>query len=101
MAIERRFCMELVREIFRLKWEKKQSNRFIGRSLRISKSTIATYLARADKGNITTLEQLNSLSNDELGKIIFLNKYADKKSIVDFEEIFVQSKRKNVTLMLL
>ena len=101
MAIERRFCMELIREVFRLKWEKKQSNRLIGRSLRVSKSTIATYLARADKGNITTLEQLNSLSNDELGKIIFLNKYADKKSIVDFAEIFVQSKRKNVTLMLL
>ena len=101
MAIERRFCMELIREVFRLKWEKKQSNRLIGRLLRISKSTVATYLARADKASITTLEQLNSLGDDELGKIIFLNKYTDKKPIVDFKKIFIQSKRKNMTLMLL
>ena len=46
MAIERRFCMELVREVFRMKWEEKLSNRFIGRSLRISKSTVGTYLIR-------------------------------------------------------
>ena len=31
--------MELVREVFRLKWENKKSNRDIGRVLHISKST--------------------------------------------------------------
>ena len=94
MAIKRRFCMELIREVFRLKWEKKQSNRLIGRLLRISKSTVATYLARANKASITTLEQLNSLGDDELGKIIFLNKYADKKPIVDFKKYLFSPKEK-------
>ena len=28
MAIERRFCMELVREVFRMKWEEKLSSKF-------------------------------------------------------------------------
>ena len=101
MAIERRFCMELVREVFRMKWEEKLSNRFIGRSLRISKSTVGTYLIRAARGNITTLEQINSLTNDELGKLIFPERFADKEPIIDFEKIFIESKRKNMTLMLL
>ena len=86
MAIERRFCMELVREVFRLKWEEKQSNRLIGQSLHISKSTVATYLARASRMDITTIEQLNSLNNDELKKIIFPERFSDKPDEVDFEK---------------
>ena len=101
MAIERRFCMELVREVFRLKWKENQSNRFVGQSLRISKSTVATYLARANRGRVNTLEQLNSLSDEELKKIIFPEKFIEKKHDVDFSKVHTELKRKNMTLMLL
>ena len=101
MAIERRFCMELVREVFRLKWSEKQSNRLIGSSLRISKSTVATYIARAVRGEINNLKQLNSLSDDELKKVIFPEKFSDKKDDVDFAKINTELRRKNMTLMLL
>lgn len=101
MAIERRFCMELVREVFRLKWALKQSNRLIGSSLRISKSTVATYLARARRGEINNLQQINALSDEDLGKIIFPEKFSNKKDHVDFAKINTELKRKNMTLMLL
>ena len=93
--------MELVREIFRLKWGEKRSNRLIGSSLHISKSTVATYLARAARAKIDTLEQLSSLSHDELKKIIFPEKFSDKKHDVDFSKVNIELKRKNMTLMLL
>ena len=73
------------------------SNRLIGKSLRISKSTVATYLIRAERGNVTTLAQIKSLSNNELGKLIFPEKFTDKEPVLDFEKIFVESKRKNMT----
>ena len=93
--------MELVREIFRLKWGEKRSKRLIGSSLHISKSTVATYLARAARAKIDTLEQLSSLSHDELKKIIFPEKFSDKKYDVDFSKVNTELKRKNMTLMLL
>ena len=93
--------MELVREIFRLKWGEKRSNRLIGSSLHISKSTVATYLARAARAKIDTLEQLSSLSHDQLKKIIFPEKFSDKKYDVDFSKVNTELKRKNMTLMLL
>ena len=93
--------MELIREVFRLKWQENKSNRLIGQSLRISKSTVATYLARATQASISDLNQVSSFSDDELRKIIFPDKFTDKKPIVDFEHIYIESKRKNMTLQLL
>ena len=101
MAIKRRFCMELVREVFRLKWEENRTNRFVGQALHISKSTVATYLARANRGKINTLEQLKSLSDEELKKVIFPDKFVDKEDTVDWAKVHVELKRKNMTLMLL
>ena len=93
--------MELVREVFRLKWEGKQSNRRIGRSLHISKSTVTTYLARASRCNITTYEQIKTLSDGKLKRVIFPDKFSDKQCEVDFAKINAELRRKNMTLMLL
>lgn len=101
MTKQVRFCMELIREVFRLKWLEKKSNRTIGKILKISKSTVGTYLIRASMGEIENLKQLTSLSDDELRKIIFPDKFTKDKFVVDFERIHREVKRKNMTLMLL
>ena len=76
MAKQVRFCMELIREVFRLKWPEKKSNRAVGQILKISKSTVGTYLVRAAMGKITTLERLNPFDDEELRKIIFPDRYS-------------------------
>lgn len=92
--------MELVREVFRLKWVLKKSNRGIGEALSISKSTVSTYLGRAKGAGIETIEQLNSISNERLKEIIFPVKNEEVYQI-DFERINKEVKRKHVTLLLL
>lgn len=102
MVKQVRFCMELIREVFRLKWQEKKSNRMVGQILKISKSTVATYLLKASMGQVENLDQLNSLDDEELRKIIFPEKYAkQKESPVDFTRIHRELSKKNVTLMLL
>ena len=102
MVKQVRFCMELIREVFRLKWQEKKSNRVVGKILKISKSTVATYLVRAALGKVTTLEQLNSFNDEDLRGIIFPDRYVKEEvSPVDFARIHRELKRKNVTLMLL
>ena len=51
--------MERVRDVFKLKWQSRKSNRSIGQLLSISKSTVATYLSRAARAEMSCLEQLN------------------------------------------
>jgi len=92
--------MELVREIFRLKWENKKSNRAIGEILSISKSTVSTYLARAKALNIESIEQLKSIDDEKLKEMMFPKKN-EKDHEIDFERINKELKRKHVTLMLL
>lgn len=102
MVKQVRFCMELIREVFRLKWQEKKSNRVVGQILKISKSTVATYLLRASMGQVENLDRLNSLDDEELRKIIFPDKYAkEKEPPVDFSRIHRNLSKKNVTLMLL
>ena len=93
--------MERVRDVFKLKWQSRKSNRSIGQLLSISKSTVATYLSRAARAEMSCLEQLNALSDEQLAKIIFPHKFTQKKPVVDFERIQIEFKRKNVTLFLL
>ena len=100
MAKQRRFCMELVREVFKLKWVLKKSNRAIGEALSISKSTVATYLRRAKAAGVETLEQLESVSDEKLKEIIFPTKNENVYDI-DFEKLSKELKRKHVTLLLL
>ncbi len=92
--------MELVREVFRLKWVLNKSNRAIGKTLSISKSTVSTYLGRAKVAGIETIEKLNSISNEALKEIIFPMSN-EKVFQIDFERINKELKRKHVTLMLL
>jgi transposase len=92
--------MELVREVFRLKWVLNKSNRSIGEALSISKSTVSTYLARAKALGIETIEHSNSIDDEKLKEMMF-PKNNEKSYEIDFERINKELKRKHVTLMLL
>jgi transposase len=47
-----RLSMRKVREVLRLKWERGVSNRLIARSCRVSRSTVADYLERAEAAGL-------------------------------------------------
>ena len=97
-----RLSMELVREVLRLKWKEKQSNRLIGKMLHISKSTVGNYVAKVEMGKIFTLDELNAISDEDLKKIVFPNKFSkEEKESLDFSTIHKELKRKHVTLKLL
>ena len=103
MAKQKRFCMDLIREVLSLKWaDPTRSNTLVAQSLGISRDTVSRYLTRASKGHLTTLEQLNDLNNPELKRVIFPEKCGMKNSVrPDFSSIYQRMSWKHVTLKLL
>ena len=49
---QRRLSMRKIKEILRLKYEAKLTNRQIAQSCKLARSTIATYLERAEKAGL-------------------------------------------------
>lgn len=103
MSKQWRFCLKLVREILGLKFnDPKKSNREIGRIHSISKSTVATYLSRANAGGINSINDLNSIVDEKLRELIFPYPIQEPKEIeIDFDHVFKELTRPHVTLMLL
>ncbi len=104
MTVPERFCMNLVREILRLKFSEQKSNRLIGSIVHRSKSTIATYVDRATDAGLTIFTDIEKLSDEELKTKIFPFKNIDvgaENIQIDFEYIHKELKRKHVTLKLL
>ena len=66
MVKQVRFSMELIRKILQLKWEGEKSNRMIERTLKVSRTTVATYLHRVSDHGLASFEQINSLSDCDL-----------------------------------
>lgn len=102
MSKQWRFCVKLAREILSLKLKNNSSNRKIARIHSVSKSTVATYVARAEICGINTIEKLNDIDDEKLKQIIFPNVTQSPKDIkIDFEWVHRELAKKNVTLMLL
>lgn len=102
MSKQRRFIVKLVREVLFLKFTKGGSNREIARMQSISKTTVGTYLARAEICNIDSIEKLNNIDDEKLHEFIFPHPIQISKEIqIDFEKVTKELTRKNVTLMLL
>lgn len=95
--------MKLVREILGLKFtDDKKSNREIARIHSISKSTVATYVSRAEVGGIKSIEDLNRTDDENLYALIFPHPIQAPKEIeINFDHIHKELTRPNVTLMLL
>lgn len=101
MAKQRRFVVDVVREVLRLKLQLLKSNREIGRILKISKSTVATYLARIKAAQLTNIGEINNLSDDELREVIFPIKSGKKIIPISFKYFHKELSRPYVTLQLL
>jgi len=102
MSFKERYCMNLVREVLRLKFDKKLSNRLIGSSVGISKSTVATYLERATSAGLTSQKNIQELTDEELKEKIFpFSNLQEINFNIDFNYIRNELKRNHVTLKLI
>jgi transposase len=100
----KRLDMRIIKEILRLKFDNKLSNRNIAKSLNISKGAVNNYLQQCISENISwPLSEndetvlLNLLYNNKENVTSFKNNYAD----INCEYIFKELKKKGVTLLLL
>jgi transposase len=100
---QERLTMRKIREILRLKYEAKLSNRAIAGACKISNSTVGEYLKRAKAAGVTW--PIADLDEDELYKLLFPEKERDNTQRViplpDWEKIRKETLGKGVTLQLL
>ena len=102
MAAER-LSMRTIKEVLRLKWEKKFSNQQISQSCNIARSTIRGYLARAQNAGLSW-PLPSDLDDGSLEAIMFPpapTKAPDKGGLPAMESIRKELNRKGVTLYLL
>src|SRR5690625_561220 len=98
-----RLSMRKVREVLRLKWERGVSNRNIARSCRVSRSTVADYLQRAEAAGLSW-EQVEELDDGRLEALLFPAVAAaagTERPLPDWPVVYRELKRKGVTLTLL
>ena len=98
----KRLSMRKIKEILRLKFDCKQSNRNISISCSISRSTVADYLLRAKAAGLYW-PLPDDLSETALDRLLFPPKKISPRSshAPDWNEIFKELKRKSVTMALL
>ena len=100
---KRRLSMRKIKEVLRLKWAHKLSNRKIAKSCFISRTTVADYLLRAKLAGISW--PLDSeLDDTAVENLLF--PVTDKSVLVerrmpDMEYLYRELKRKSVTMQLL
>ena len=102
MAAER-LSMRTIKEVLRLKWEKKFFNQQISQSCNIARSTIRGYLARAQNAGLSW-PLPSDLDDGSLEAIMFPpapTKAPDKGGLPAMESIRKELNRKGVTLYLL
>jgi len=102
MAAER-LSMRTIREVLRLKWEKKLSNHQVAQSCKIARSTVREYLERAQKAGLTW-----PLPDDIDDAVLEHRLFppvklidAESRSMPSMDYIHKELKRKGVTLRLL
>lgn len=100
---QERLTMRKIREILRLKYEAKLSNRAIAGACKVSNSTVGEYLKRAKAAGVSW--PMGDIEEEELYEQLFPKKKRDPTQRViplpDWEEIRKEKLRKGVTLQLL
>jgi transposase len=102
MAAER-LSMRTIREILRLKWEKRLSNKQVANSCHIARSTIRDYLERAQRAGLSWPLPAD-LDDGQLETLLFSPAAAapiEKRGMPPMEYIHKELTRKGVTLRLL
>jgi len=101
---QERLSVRTIREILRLKYESKLSNRAIARACRVSNSTVGEYLARVERAGVTWPLDEN-WSETELYEKLFPGEektaVVSERPVPNWEEVHRELSRQGVTLMLL
>ncbi len=102
MAAER-LSMRTIKEVLRLKWEKKFSNKQVSQSCNIARSTVREYVGRAQSAGLSW-PLAADLDDSQLEALLFPPPPTDtseKRGLPDMEYIRKELTRKSVTLNLL
>ena len=102
MAAER-LSMRTIKEVLRLKWEKKLSNKQVGKSCNIARSTVREYLERSQRAGLTW-PLAPDLDDGRLEALLFSSQPTEspeKRGLPAMEYIRKELSRKGVTLRLL
>jgi len=99
---QRKLTMRKIKEILRLKWVLRLSDRQVGASLKIGHSTVGEYIKRAQRAGLDW-SQVEKMEETELKGKLFPPKEPDHKqrSQPDWQQIEVELQSKGVTRMLL
>jgi transposase len=100
---QERLSMRKVREVLRLKWECRQSNRAIARSCRLAHSTVGEYLDRARAAGLSWPLPVD-LDDDQLEQLLFPPTPSVSTRQIpcpDWSRVHTELRRKGVTLRLL
>src|SRR5665647_190005 len=98
-----RLSMRTIREVLRLKWEKKLSNKQIAKSCNIARSTIRDYLDRAQRADMSW-PLPPDLDDRRLEALLYPSapeESSGKRELPAMEYIRKELTRKNVTLRLI
>jgi transposase len=95
--------MRKIKEVLRLKWEGRLSNRQIARSCAIARPTVAEYLRRAEAAGLSWPLPVE-LDEGRLERLLFPSPSsvsAEQRPVPDWAGVHQELKRKGVTLFLL
>ena len=100
---QERLTVRKIKEILRLKYEMKLSNRAIAGACKVSNSTVGEYLKRAEAAGVSW--PIGEIGEEELYRKLFPEQKAvpSKREypIPDWEEVQKEKRQKGVTLQLL
>ena len=96
-----KISMKKIKEVFRLHYKQKLSNRGIAKACYISPTTVSDYLKRASEGNIC-FDDIEPLDEESIVALLYPDEKKDpEKEKLDFNYIHEQLKKKGVTRQLL
>jgi transposase len=99
---QKRLSMRKLKEILRLRYEAKLSNRAIARACSVSKDTVREYLCKASEAGLSW-PLPEGLSEEDLERQLFpveVN-FGEKRGLPDWSEVHQELRRKGVTRLLL
>ena len=101
---QERLTVRKIKEILRLKWESRLSNRAIGRACKISSSTVSEYIQRATRAGLSW-PLPEGLGDEELYQQVVSEERtrpaSSRKPLPDWEQVHRELSKRGVTLKLL
>lgn len=100
---QERLTMRKIKEVLRLKWESRLSNRGVGRACKLSCSTVSEYVRRASRAGLSW-PLPEGMGEEELYQKLFPEQSQageEQKPMPDWEQVHSELRKRGVTLKLL